>query len=213
MQPIGVFGGTFDPVHYGHLRTAFELWQLLRLAEVRFLPTGNPPHRDQPLAGAELRLRMVRAAVAGQPAFTVDDREIRRSGVSYSVDTLAELRAEYPRRSLCLLLGMDAFLGLPHWHRWRELLELAHIVVAHRPGWKAPTMGPLGEVMVDHGTGSIRELHERTAGRIYVRAVTQLEISSTELRQLIVSGLDPHYLVPDEVRRILLDSECYSRAT
>ena len=213
MQPIGVFGGTFDPVHYGHLRTAFELWQLLRLAEVRFLPTGNPPHRDQPLAGAELRLRMVRAAVAGQPAFTVDDREIRRSGVSYSVDTLAELRAEYPRRSLCLLLGMDAFLGLPHWHRWRELLELAHIVVAHRPGWKAPTMGPLGEVMVDHGTGSIRELHERTAGRIYVHAVTQLEISSTELRQLIISGLDPHYLVPDEVRRILLDSECYSRAT
>ncbi len=213
MQPIGVFGGTFDPVHYGHLRTAFELWQLLRLAEVRFLPTGNPPHRDQPLAGAELRLRMVRAAVAGQPAFTVDDREIRRSGVSYSVDTLAELRTEFPRRSLCLLLGMDAFLGLPHWHRWRELLELAHIVVAHRPGWKAPTMGPLGEVMVDHGTGSIRELHERTAGRIYVHAVTQLEISSTELRQLIISGLDPHYLVPDEVRRILLDSECYSRAT
>lgn len=213
MQPIGVFGGTFDPVHYGHLRTAFELWQLLHLAEVRFLPTGNPPHRDPPLAGAALRLRMVRAAVAGLPAFTVDDREIRRSGVSYSVDTLAELRAEYPRRSLCLLLGMDAFLGLPHWHRWRELLELAHIVVAHRPGWKVPTMGPLGEVMVDHGTGSIRELHERTAGRIYVHAVTQLEISSTELRQLIVSGLDPRYLVPDEVRRILLDSECYSTAT
>jgi nicotinate-nucleotide adenylyltransferase len=213
MQPIGIFGGTFDPVHYGHLRTAFELWQLLRLAEVRFLPSGNPPHREQPLASADLRLRMVRAAVAGEPAFTVDDREIRRSGVSYSVDTLAELRAEYPRRSLCLLLGMDAFLGLPHWHRWRELLELAHVVVAHRPGWKAPTLGPLGEVMVDRGTGSIRELHERTAGRVYVHAVTQLEISSTELRQLIVAGQDPRYLVPDDVRRMLLDSECYSRST
>lgn len=213
MQPIGLFGGTFDPIHYGHLRTAFELWQLLRLAEVRFLPTGNPPHRDQPLASATLRLRMVRAAVAGQPAFTVDDREMRRSGVSYSVDTLSELRAEHPRRSLCLLLGMDAFLGLPHWHRWRELLELAHIVVAHRPGWKAPTLGPLGEVMVDHGTGAIAELHERIAGRIYVHAVTQLEISSTELRQLIVAGRDPQYLVPDAVRDILLDSECYSTAT
>ena len=213
MQPICIFGGTFDPVHYGHLRTAFELWQLLRLAEVRFLPSGNPPHREQPLASADLRLRMVRAAVAGEPAFTVDDREIRRSGVSYSVDTLAELRAEYPRRSLCLLLGMDAFLGLPHWHRWRELLELAHVVVAHRPGWKAPTLGPLGEVMVDRGTGSIRELHERTAGRVYVHAVTQLEISSTELRQLIVAGQDPRYLVPDDVRRMLLDSECYSRST
>ena len=210
MQPIGIFGGTFDPIHYGHLRTAFELWQLLRLTEVRFPPAGSPPHREQPLASAELRLRMVRAAVAGEPAFTVDDREMRRSGVSYSVDTMAQLRAEFPQRSLCLLLGMDAFLGLPHWHRWRELLELAHVVVAHRPGWKAPTMGPLGEVMVDRGTGSIRDLHEKTAGRIYVHAVTQLEISSTELRQLIVAGHDPRYLVPDEVRRILLDTQCYS---
>lgn len=209
-QPIGLFGGTFDPIHYGHLRTAFELWQLLRLQEVRFLPAGQPPHREQPLASAELRLRMVRAAVGGQPSFTVDDRETRRTGVSYSVDTLAELRAEYPDRSLCLLLGMDAFLGLPHWHRWRELLDLAHIVVAHRPGWKAPTMGPLGEVMVDRGTGAIRELHEHTAGRIYIHAVTQLEISSTELRQLILSGRDPRYLVPDEVREILLQTQCYS---
>ena len=211
MQPIGLFGGTFDPIHYGHLRTAFELWQELRLAEVRFLPTGSPPHRDQPLANAELRLRMVQAAVADQQAFVVDDREVRRTGVSYSVDTLTELRAEYPDRSLCLLLGMDAFLGLPNWHRWRDLLGLAHIVVAHRPGWKAPTMGPLGEVMVDHGTGAIRELHEKTAGRIYVHAVTQLEISSTELRQLIVAGRDPRYLVPDEVRHILRESRCYAR--
>lgn len=209
-QPIGIFGGTFDPIHYGHLRTAFELWQLLHLAEVRFLPAGNPPHREQPLAAAELRLRMVQAAVRGQECFTVDDREMRRSGVSYSVDTLAELRAEHPERSLCLLLGMDAFLGLPHWHRWRDLLGLAHIVVAHRPGWKAPTQGPLGEVMVDHGTGAIRELHETTAGRIYVHAVTQLEISSTELRQLVVSGRDARYLVPEEVRQILLETRCYA---
>jgi nicotinate-nucleotide adenylyltransferase len=210
MRPIGLFGGTFDPIHYGHLRTAFELWQELRLAEVRFLPTGSPPHRDDPLASAELRLAMVRAAVADQPAFIVDDREIRRTGISYSVDTVTELRNEYPDRSLCLLLGMDAFLGLPNWHRWRDLLGLAHIVVAHRPGWKAPTMGPLGEVMVDHGTGAIRDLHEKIAGRIYVHAVTQLEISSTDLRQLIVSGRDPRYLVPDEVRHILRESRCYA---
>ncbi|HEV7448137.1 MAG TPA: nicotinate-nucleotide adenylyltransferase, partial [Steroidobacteraceae bacterium] len=160
MQPIGLFGGTFDPIHYGHLRTAFELWQELRLSEVRFMPTGSPPHREQPYAAPELRLAMVKAAVASQPAFVVDDREIRRTGVSYSVDTLTEVRNEFPDRSLCLLLGMDAFLGLPNWHRWRELLDLAHIVVAHRPGWKAPTMGPLGEVMVDHGTGTIRDLHQ-----------------------------------------------------
>lgn len=210
MQPIGLFGGAFDPIHYGHLRTAFELWQALKLTELRFMPTGNPPHRDPLLASAELRLRMVRAAVAGQPAFVVDDREIRRSGISYSVDTLTELRAEFPDRSLCLLLGMDAFLGLPNWHRWRELFDLAHVVVAHRPGWKAPTHGPLGEVMVDRGTGTVRDLHEQRAGRIYVHAVTQLEISSTELRQLIVAGRDPRYLVPDEVRTIIRETGCYA---
>lgn len=209
-QPIGLFGGTFDPIHYGHLRTAFELWQALGLAEVRFMPTGSPPHRDQTHATAEHRVAMVRAAVAGISAFIVDDREVRRTGVSYSVDTLFELRAEYPERSLCLLLGMDAFLGLPHWHRWRELLALAHIVVAHRPGWKAPTMGPLGEVMVDRGTGAIRDLHDSPAGRVYVRAVTQLEISSTELRQLIVSGQDPRYLVPDDVRSLIRETGCYA---
>src|SRR5919109_1287867 len=174
MQPIGVFGGTFDPIHCGHLRTAFEL-----------------------------RHEMVRAAVADQPSFLVDDREVRRSGMSYSVDTLTELRAEFPTRSLCLLLGMDAFLGLPNWHRWRELFDLAHVVVAHRPGWKAPTQGPLGELMVDRGTGAVNDLHRAPAGRIYVHAVTQLEISSTELRQIIDAGRDPRFLVPDAVRDII----------
>lgn len=211
MRPIGVFGGTFDPIHYGHLRTAFELWQELHLTEVRFMPTGSPPHRDQPFASPELRLKMVQAAVAAEPAFVVDDREVRRSGLSYSVDTLTELRAEFPDRSLCLLLGMDAFLGLPNWHRWRELLSLTHIVVAHRPGWKAPTSGPLGEVMVDHGTGSVRDLHDRPAGRIYIHAVTQLEISSTELRQIIETGRDPRYLVPESVREIIRETRSYVR--
>lgn len=209
--PLGLFGGTFDPIHHGHLRTAFELLQALRLSEVRFLPTGNPPHRDQTQADAGQRLAMVRAAVADQPGFTVDDREVRRTGLSYSVDTLTELRAEFPHRSICLLLGMDAFLGLPNWHRWQEILELAHVVVAHRPGWKAPTQGPLGEAMVDRGTGGIRDLHGSKAGKIYVHAVTQLEISSTELRQLIATGGDPRYLVPDSVRDVLRELGCYAR--
>ena len=209
--PIGLFGGTFDPIHYGHLRTAFELWQSLRLTEVRFLPTGNPPHRERTLADAALRVSMVRAAVADQPAFVVDDREVRRAGASYTVDTLTELRREFPQRSLCLLLGMDAFLGLPNWHRWRELFDLAHVVVAHRPGWKAPTHGPLGELMVDRGTGAVNDLHKSPAGRIYVHAVTQLEISSTELRQIIDAGRDPRFLVPDAVREIIRESGCYAR--
>jgi nicotinate-nucleotide adenylyltransferase len=210
-EPIGLFGGTFDPIHYGHLRTAFELWQALRLAQVRFLPTGDPPHREPTQATAQLRLQMVRAAVAGQSAFVVDDREMRRSGVSYSVDTLLDLRGEFPERSLCLLLGMDAFLGMPNWHRWREIFDLAHVVVAHRPGWRAPITGPLGEIMVDRGTGSVRDLHEHKAGRIYVLAVTQLEISSSYLRQLIYASRDLRYLVPEAVRELILATGCYAQ--
>jgi nicotinate-nucleotide adenylyltransferase len=209
--PIGIFGGTFDPIHYGHLRTAFELLQALRLPEMRFMPAGNPPHRDETVASNAQRLAMVRAAVAGQTGCSVDDREMRKSGPSYSVETLAELRAEYPARSLCLIVGMDAFLGLPKWHQWRELLTLAHLVVAHRPGWRAPTMGPLGEMLVDRGTGSVLDLHQRHAGCIYIHAVTQLEISSTEVRSLIQSGRDPRYLMPDGVRRLIHDSGCYAR--
>jgi nicotinate-nucleotide adenylyltransferase len=211
MMPIGIFGGTFDPIHFGHMRTAFEMLQALRLAEVRFIPAGSPPLRDSPLADAALRLAMVRAAIGGQPGFVVDDREVRREGPSYTVLTLGELRREHPDRSLCLIVGMDAFLGLPKWHQWREILQLAHVVVAHRPGWRAPASGPLGELMVDRGTGRINDLHETHAGRIFIHPVTQLEIASTDLRNIIASGRDPRYLMPDAVRDIIRETGCYTR--
>jgi nicotinate-nucleotide adenylyltransferase len=213
MKPLGVFGGTFDPIHFGHLRTAFELLQVLELSELRFVPAGSPPHRDAPLAGAELRLQMVRAAIDGQPGFAVDDREVRREGPSYTVATLAALRQEFPDNPLCLVVGMDAFLGLPMWHQWREILQFAHVAVAHRPGWRAPTDGALGELLIASGTARVHDLHESGAGRIYVHPVTQLEISSTDLRNIIVSGRDPRYLVPDAVRDIILRTGCYTRQT
>jgi nicotinate-nucleotide adenylyltransferase len=154
---------------------------------------------------------MVIAATEGQHGFVVDDREMRRDGPSYSVDTLASLRAENPDRSLCLIVGMDAFLSLPKWYQWREILQLAHVVVAHRPGWRAPGMGPLGELLVDRGTGRIGDLHEARAGCIYIHAVTQLEISSTEVRNLISAGRDPRFLMPDAVRKVIHDSGVYAK--
>ena len=213
LNPMGIFGGTFDPIHYGHLRSAFELLEALELSEVRFLPAGNPPHRDTTHADAAMRVAMVRAAIDGEPRFLLDDRELRREGPSYSVDTLLDLRAEYAHRSLCLVIGMDAFLGLPQWHEWREILQLAHLVVAHRPGWRAPESGALGELLADRGTGRIGDLHESRAGRVYIRAVTQLEISSSAVRELIRAGRSPRYLVPDPVCRLLAESGCYSAAT
>ncbi|HNP35167.1 MAG TPA: nicotinate-nucleotide adenylyltransferase [Woeseiaceae bacterium] len=209
MNPLGVFGGTFDPIHYGHLRTAFEMLQALRFFEVRFIPCGDPPHRGKTYATAKQRFEMTRAALAGQPGFVVDDRELSRDGPSYSIDTLHSLREEIPERPMALILGMDAFLGLPKWHRWLDILKVAHIVVAHRPGWRAPDIGPLGELLSRCGTHRIDDLHELTHGRIHIHAVTQLEISSTEIRELIEAGRDPRFLTPDPVREFIATSRCY----
>ncbi len=212
MSSMGIFGGTFDPIHYGHLRTAFEMLQALRFDEVRFMPCGNPPHRGKTYADAQLRLEMVRVATEAQHGFVVDDRELQRDGPSYSVDTLATLRNEFPLRPIALMIGMDAFLGLPKWYQWREILQLAHIVVAHRPGWRAPDIGPLGELLADRGTHRIGDLHQAKSGHIFIHDVTQLEISSTEIRELVAVGRDPRFLMPDTVRDVIEKSGCYAVA-
>jgi nicotinate-nucleotide adenylyltransferase len=210
MNPVGIFGGTFDPIHYGHLRTAFEMLQALRFGEIRFVPSGDPPHRGETYADAALRLEMVRVATKAQAGFAVDDRELKRDGPSYTIDTLASLREEQCEVPFGLILGMDAFLGLATWHRWDEILDLAHIVVAHRPGWRAPDVGALGELVNEFGTHRIDDLHEHSHGRIHIHAVTQLEISSTEIRELVAAGRDPRFLMPDAVRDVIANSGCYA---
>ena len=213
MSPIGIFGGTFDPIHYGHLRTAFEMLQALAFAEVRLIPCGDPPHRGVTFADAELRLQMVRAATDGLNRFVVDDRELGREGPSYTIDTLASLRVEFPGASLGLIVGMDAFLGLTEWHRWDEILDFAHIIVAHRPGWKAPDYGTLGALLDERGTHRVQDLHEATNGYVHVHAVTQLEIASTEIRELVAAGRDPRFLMPDAVRDLIMETACYATTT
>ena len=210
MKPIAIFGGTFDPIHYGHLRTAFEMLQALRFAEVRFIPSGDPPHRGKTFATADLRLEMVRVAVQEQPGFAVDDCELMRDGPSYTIDTLSSIREEHQDTSLGLIVGMDAFLGLTTWYRWDEILNLAHIVVAHRPGWRAPDIGELGELITAHGTHRVDDLHENRHGYIHIHAVTQLEIASTEIRDLIAAGRDSRFLMPDVVRDVIVKSGCYA---
>ena len=211
MGPIGIFGGTFDPIHYGHLRTALELLQRLSLAQVLFVPSARQPLRAPSVAPVSTRLAMVRAAVRGEPRFAVDTRELERPGPSYTVDTLESLRGDDGQRSLCLLLGMDAFLSLPRWRRWEELSGLANIVVAHRPGWQPPAEGPLADLLGRRGAESPTDLHEHPAGRVLVTPVTQIDVSASQIRESTATGEDPRYLVPDSVRDIILETECYAR--
>jgi nicotinate-nucleotide adenylyltransferase len=212
LGPLAIMGGAFDPVHYGHLRTAFELYQRLNFAEVRFIPSANPPHRPPHIAAAGQRLELLQAATAGLSWCAVDDRELRRAGPSWSVLTLEELRAESGGRSLCMILGMDAFLGLPDWHRWEELLGLAHLVVAHRPGWTPPRDGVLGDLLHVHGTGDAALLQQEPAGSIYVQEVTQLEISSSAIRSLLGAGISPEFLLPASVIDMINSTGCYGNA-
>jgi len=208
---VGIFGGTFDPIHYGHLRTALEIRERLLLDHVRFIPCNDPPTPKQPLLDAATRLRIVAAAIATEPGFVADDRELARGGISYTADTLQDLRAEFTRTPMALLMGMDAFVGMPSWRDWRSFLDYAHIIVAHRPGWVAPRDGVLGELIAARGVESPRRLHEELRGNVFVAEVTQLEISSTALRRSISEGVDPKFLVPPAVRSIVLEMECYAR--
>jgi nicotinate-nucleotide adenylyltransferase len=197
---VGILGGTFDPIHIGHLRPALEVYEHLGLDEVRLVPCHVPPHRRRPRASAEQRLRMVELAIEGEPGLRVDDRELRRPGPSYTIDTLEGLRAELgDETGLCLIMGMDAFAGLPSWHRWRELTELAHIAVSHRPASPASLDLDLGDWLDSVRTEDPAELREAPCGRVIFVAVTQLDISATTIRRRVEAGLSPRYLTPDPV--------------
>ena len=209
MQSIGIFGGAFDPIHIGHLRTAFELMTALELDAVHFVPSGIPPHKHRPQADGAIRLQMIKAAIQGQAGFVADERELQRPGPSYSVDTLESLRQEHPDHVLCLLIGMDAFLGLPEWHRWQQIPSLAHVVVAHRPGWSPPRVGLVGDLLASRGASRAADLKEARSGRIFIQEVTQLEISSSDLRDLVSQGGDPRYLLPRAVAAIIEETGCY----
>ena len=206
---IGILGGTFDPIHVGHLRTATELLEQLGLAEVRFAPCRVPPHDKSPLASVEVRLRMLHAAIDETPGFVIDERELRRTGPSYSVDTLESMRAEFPDRPLGLIIGMDAFALLDSWHRWEDLLSFAHIIVAHRPGANAPGAGVLCSLLAERQVHDVADLDRSPAGGILLHAVTQLDVSSTEIRSMIRRGASPRYLVTESVAAIIAATGCY----
>lgn len=204
---LGFFGGTFAPIHHGHLRLAIELRERLRLDRLLLVPSARPPHRATPEVPAQRRLEWLRLAVGDEPGLQVDDREVRRarerSEPSYTYDSLAELRAEHPATPLVLLLGDDAANQLHAWHRWRELFDLAHLVFVERPYEPPAPSAELAAFLRGRRAADIDALHARPAGLWLPMNVPPLAISSTRIRQLLAAGRSIRGLVPEAVIRSL----------
>jgi nicotinate-nucleotide adenylyltransferase len=207
---IGILGGTFDPIHFGHLRTALEIYQALELAEVRLVPCYQPVHRKFPTASPKDRLAMVRSAIENEPGLSVDDCEIRRQGPSYTIDTLQTLQKKTPGTPLCLIMGIDALLSFPSWHRWEEILQLVHLVIAHRPQYHVPQTGVVAQLLKQRLAHNTAELHECAAGKILFHPVTPLEISATDIRKQIAMGRSPRFLLPTSVYHYIEQHGVYS---
>ncbi len=211
--PVGIMGGTFDPVHFGHLRLADEAVEILGLECVRWIPAGQPSHRTPPMASAADRLEMVKLAIARHPSFELDDAEIRQTTPSYTVETLERLRRELGgERSIVLLLGTDSFRNLTTWERWRDLFELAHIFVGLRPGHSLTPGGMPGELAAQwrRRSGTPEEIVARPAGRVVTYATTALDISATAIRAHFAQGLRPRYLLPAAVLEYIESQRIYT---
>lgn len=200
---IGLFGGTFDPIHIGHVNTVSSAKSKLALEYVLFVPANIPPHRSSPIVSPEHRLAMVHLAIEDLSGFKCDDREIRRGGVSYMILTLRELRRELGDRSLCVILGLDSFLDLPLWHQWTEILEKAHIVVMQRPGWSIPSTLP--GWWKEANQTSIDALHVQSHGFVYHLPVPNFDVTSTNIRRRLPRFLEKeHGLSPRVLEYIRL---------
>lgn len=212
MQLIGLLGGTFNPIHFGHLRMAQELADALSLAEVRFIPSANPPHKAAPTVSAQQRAEMVQLAIADNPLFKLDLRELNRTGTSYTIDTLISLREELGENvSLCLIMGSDAFTKLDSWQRWDELLNYCHIILVQRPGGQLQTKlsDQLTTFLSDHYTENVHDLTEKSAGYIHMQPITAQDISASEIREDIKLGKNLRYLTPKAVMQFIESHHLY----
>ncbi|MBI1395776.1 MAG: nicotinate-nucleotide adenylyltransferase [Betaproteobacteria bacterium] len=211
MKPVGILGGTFDPVHFAHLRLAHEAFVAADLSQVHFIPAARPPHRETPAVTAAHRLRMVELAVAGDDRFVADDRELRRTTPSYTIDTVGSLRHELgPDAPLCLILGADAFVLFDTWRQWERLLESVHVMVATRPGFAIdPEGAALRAELLARRTQRIADLASTAGGRIFPFVITPMDISGSRIREDLAAGSSPRYLLPDSVLGYIESNRLY----
>ncbi len=208
-KPIALLGGTFDPIHLGHLYIALKIQQTYDLAEVRFIPSAHPVHRDSPRASPEQRLTMLTYAIENEPTLKVDDCEIQRKGPSYTIDTLEILRQKFPSTPLCLILGLDAWSGFSTWHRYEDILHLCHIIIAMRPPYLLPQTGKLAELLKQFQTQDVSALHASLGGKILFHSTTSLDISATTIREMIAKGQNPQALLPPSVYNYIVKQHLY----
>lgn len=208
-EPLALFGGTFDPVHYGHLRCADEARQKLGLKYLYLLPSGRPPHRDMPRATVKQRLDMLQLACPEFPHLLVDDRETRRNGPSYMVDTLQELRTGFEDRPLLLLIGQDAANLLHTWFQWEQLFALAHIVVLTRPGAETHYIPELVKQMQTRAASNVQELHSSKAGLVLHLEVESIDVSASGIQSAIRSGGSPRAMLPAAVLHYINQNRLY----
>lgn len=210
---IGILGGTFNPIHFGHLRMAQELADALGFDEVRFIPSANPPHRTTPEVSAAHRAAMVQLAIADNPLFKLDMRELARRGASYMIDTLISLREELGEHAaLCLIMGSDAFVKLDTWHHWQKLLDYCHIILVQRPNFAPDQLrlsAELTALLHDHYTENLDDLTEKTNGYIHMQKITPLEISATRIRESLKTGHTVRYLMPENVIAYITTHKLY----
>jgi len=205
-----ILGGTFDPVHFGHLRPALEVRQALGVDCVHLLPCHIPAHRTAPLLSDQQRLRLLHLAIEGEPGLAIDTRELQREGPSYMVETLHSLREEVGDQPLCLVLGMDALGGLDSWHRRDEIPGLCHLVVMQRPGTSRPRTGKLVQWLEQARVEDSQALLARPAGAVLTVPVTQMAISSTQIRRLLRSGRSARYLMPAAALKHIMQENWYA---
>ena len=207
---VALFGGTFNPIHNGHLRIATELAELLQVDHIRMLPCAFPPHRSNPQVTAEQRLAMLQAAIATQPRLIADDSELHRAAPSYSIDTLQSVREQLaPQQPLFFCIGMDALGNINTWQRWQDLLHYCHILVSSRPCTEEPKSGPVADWIAQHRCDDLEALQQKPAGNVYFCDLTMLDISSTAIRNKIARGDSIHFLTPDTVVEYIQQHHLY----
>lgn len=202
---IGIKGGTFDPIHFGHLRPALEVSNALQLDEVRFIPVFQPVHRNTPSVSADQRCEMIELAINSQSVFKLDRIEIEHGGPSYTVDTLKKIKDSEPESTLVLIMGSDAFAKFDQWRDWPGILKLANIVITHRPGEPMPNEGEVGRIFYQHWVPMLTE----DCGQIVDIPVTQLDLSATALRAYLKKGDSVDYLMPKTVIDYIYQNHLY----